>query len=308
MKGMDLAIRIALYAVLFLAAAAVVCSFIITSYKTYQPFASTPGDYGFAYTPFTVNGARGAVLSCWYIPATNARAVLVCSHGIADSKEGILPAVLPYVTAGFSVVVYDLRRHHESTGAHCTLGYWETEDLLAITDHVTSTLAPGMPVCYWGFSLGATVSLLAAARRDDITAVIAQSPFVTLRQGVGYYAWHFYRLPPWPVVPLGLAVTQWRTGMDPDAVDVRRAAARLRATHTLLVGAEEDRQVPLEWLKEIQAAIGARAQLVVGPYGHTEWTNGQDARASGATDGMNAEADPMQQAVSFLITALAEKR
>ncbi len=267
---LKLAGRITLYAGALVVLLSLVCSYLITSYKTYNALDITPADFDLAYEAFSVPAARGARISCWHIPAAQPRALVIVSHGIADSKQGVLPFVLPFVKAGYSLILYDVRHHGESTGAHCTLGYFETDDLVRVTAHARRVYGAGVPVCYWGFSLGGTVSLLAAARQPGVHAVVAQSPFPSLREVVCYYAWRFYHLPAFPVVTLGIKLMEWRTGARAAAVDVRAVAAQLRGRPLLLIGSQNDRQVPVRWLQEMQTNLGASAQLILGPYGHDD--------------------------------------
>jgi len=279
--------------VLLVLFAAAVSAFMIRRYTTYTAFDITPSDFGLTYIPFTVQGARAARVHGWYIPANQARAVLIASHGVADSKNGMLPYLLRFHQHGLSIVVYDLRHHGESTGRDCTLGYFETRDLLAVTRHVREQLAPpGAPVVYWGFSLGATISLLAAARQPQVRAVIAQSPFISLRAVVRYYAWRFFLLPP-PVAMLGVRFFELITGARAADVDLQRAVAGLASTPVLIIGSPQDRQVPYAWLERAHALLPS-SQLIVGPYGHD--------------DGMTMDAgddEDVVHGVAFIKAALA---
>lgn len=258
------------YVGLLVGVVSVVCSYLITSYGTFTSFEVTPGDFGFGYERFVVEGAGGARIACWAVPAEGARGVVIASHGIADSKQGILPYVVKIREAGYTLVLYDMRHHGESSGRHCTLGYYETEDLARVTARVRSEYAGGKPLFYWGFSLGGTVSMLAAARDEGVMGVVAQSPFPSMREVVRHYVWRFYRLPPEPLVWLGLKIMEWRTGARVDEVNVRRVADKLRGRPVLLIGSKNDRQVPVRWLEEMRAALGEGAELVIGPYGHEE--------------------------------------
>jgi len=177
---------------------------------------------------------------------------------------------VPYVEAGFSLVVYDLRHHKDSSGKYCSLGFWECRDLVLMTDYVKDALAENLPICYWGFSLGATVSLLAAARTKNVTAVISQSPFASIRQVVTHYMVQFYRMPPWPVVPIGIALMEWITGSRARDVDIGCVTNQLKNMPILLIGSPEDTQVPLHWLETIQHILGESTDLLVGPYGHPD--------------------------------------
>jgi len=145
------------------------------------------------------------------------------------------------------------------------------------------------PIFYWGFSLGATLSILAAAKRKDIKAVVARSPFVSLRGVVKHYAWKFYYMPYLPAVPLALKFFEWKTGAKTDEVDIMRYSEKLKKISILLIGSENDKQVPLKWLEEIHDKIGNSVELLVGPYGHTE-----------VYEVMESDGIDVERAISFL--------
>jgi alpha-beta hydrolase superfamily lysophospholipase len=270
------------------------CAWMMRRYTTYAPLDISPADCGLTFIPFRVRGAAGASLACWFIPAAQPRAVLIASHGVADSKSGMLPYLLPYQRAGFSLVLYDLRHHGESGGRDCTLGYWETRDLLDITRQVRADYANGLPIAYWGFSLGATTALLAAARDPHIMAVVAQSPFVSLRETVRHYAWRFFHVPA-PLAALGVRIFEWHTGTRADDVDVPRIAAALTNRPILLIGSPHDQQVPCAWLERLHSALPA-AELLLGPFGHDDGMPGNDTATNACAD--------TSRALAFLAAAL----
>ena len=251
-------------------ALSIYCALVIVRHRTMVDCDCTPADFGLEYSSFSIKGNCDAVLSGWFIPAKNSDAVIIASHGVADSKNGILSYLVPYVAAGYSLVVYDLRHHKDSTGKYCSLGYWESRDLVTMTEYVKDSLANGQPICYWGFSLGATVSLLAAANTKDVSAVISQSPFVSIRQVVSHYMVRFYHLPAWPTVPIGISFMDWLAETSSRDVDIAGIADKLTNTPILLIGSPNDTQVPLHWLETLQRIIGDSADLLVGPYGHPD--------------------------------------
>jgi pimeloyl-ACP methyl ester carboxylesterase len=104
-----------------------------------------------------------------------------------------------------------------------------------------------------------------------VRAVIAQSPFISLRAVVRYYAWRFFMLPP-PVAMLGIRFFELVTGARAGDVDVARAVAGLATTPVLIIGSPHDRQVPYAWLQQLHALLPT-SELVTGPYGHDDGTN-----------------------------------
>ncbi|RLD11433.1 MAG: hypothetical protein DRI44_03670 [Chlamydiae bacterium] len=269
--------------------AAYICSLVITRYQTFTEQLQTPVDFQLDFNSFFVESTNNAKISCWFIPAQEAKAVMIVSHGVADGKSGLLHCVIPFVKSGFSIVMYDLRHHGKSTGDFCTLGYYETKDLCLITDYVKKNIAKKLPLCYWGFSLGATVSILAAAKRNDVFAVVARSPFENIRNVVKYYAWNYYYMPYFPIVLMALKLFEWRTGAKIDKTDIYINIHNLKNTPVLLIGSENDKQVPLKWLENIREKIGESAELLIGPYGHTEIYEMMES------DGIDVE-----RAISFL--------
>lgn len=266
---------------IFLVCAGYCASYIIMRYRTYiVPPSGTPLP---SRERFCVEGVHGAQLACWYMATqeSSCKGVVIASHGIADSKNGIAPYITHFLVRGYDCVVYDLRHHNESSGAYCTLGGHETDDLVAITRYVRQHYAAARPVYYWGFSLGATISLCAAAICGDIAGVAAQAPFVSIRQVLRHYMWKFYRLPPWPTVNVACFFLRQRTGIRCDAIDVRRCALALARTPVFVYGSCDDRQVPARWLRTIAETIGHVAQVEEGPYGHMdmcEMPNGAPVR------------------------------
>ena len=149
----------------------------------------SPGDLGMPYeeASFVVRDVRtGEALrmAAWWIPAgpqpTDRTVVLL--HGYADAKVGAIAWAPLWQRLGFNVLAMDLRAHGESGGRESTAGYYERHDV----DQVISQLRAERPgatrhVVLFGASLGATVAAAVAATRDDLAAVVLESPFIDFR-------------------------------------------------------------------------------------------------------------------------------
>ena len=245
------------------------CYIWITRPRGAESFSSLPSDFGYAYSDLRVKGDGGAELALWYIPAEERRGIIIASHNVGGNKSSAFSYLRPYVDAGFSLVMYDFRGHGASEKAPCTLGFRETRDLLAISEYVRDELSEGLPLFYWGFSLGATISLLAAAKGSLVKAVIAHSPFISLPQVLEHYAKTFYHVPGRPCAFVALGLLKHYQGVRSEEVDVARAAHSLGDLPILLIGGARDRQVPEEWLMRLGALL-PKAEILLGPYGHWE--------------------------------------
>ena len=159
-----------------------------------------PSEQHLTYLSQSFKSADGTRLAAWIIPAASeltkedhgrAPVVILC-HGVDSTRESLLPQAKLLHEAGFAVFIFDFRARGESGGDRCTLGYRETEDLLAAVEEVKRERPGGNTVIgVLGQSQGAAVSLMAAGKCADIKAVCAESPYARLDHAVSN---HFYSL------------------------------------------------------------------------------------------------------------------
>jgi len=123
----------------------------------------------------------------------------------------------------------------------------------------------------WGISAGGAAATLAAAEDPRIAAVVCDSSFRSLRDTVGHHLqlftgiWYLRLLPRWLVAREATFLIGRRSQFDPDALDVRAAAAHLQGRPVLFVANAGDRRMPKEIAFELKAAAGERARVLVVP-------------------------------------------
>lgn len=136
----------------------------------------TPADYGVPYQDVTLITSDGVELSAWYTPPQN-EAVILVAHGHAGIR--FLDRHVLFAQHGYGVVSWDFRAHGESGGDMVTFGYYEANDVEAALDYALSQ--PGVKrVGAWGGSMGGAATILAAARRPELEAVVVDSTYPTL--------------------------------------------------------------------------------------------------------------------------------
>jgi pimeloyl-ACP methyl ester carboxylesterase len=201
-----------------------------------------PSDLGleFAEIPFVVRDRSGERLkiASWWIPNKNSVgrcAVLI--HGYADAKVGVIAWAPIWHALGFNVLVPDLRAHGESEGSVCTGGYLEREDLRQVLDELLARKPQETrQLVLFGVSLGAAVAVALAAERDDIAAVILDSPYSDFRSAA---IEHMYRLglPFRWLAAVAADLAQWFTGAAFDEVAPTQSIPKL---HCPLLLVESD--------------------------------------------------------------------
>jgi fermentation-respiration switch protein FrsA (DUF1100 family) len=144
--------------------------------------AAAPSKYGLAAEPAEFQAGDGLTLRGWYIPAENSvKTIIVCSgaNGSLDADVHVAPWLHE---AGFNVLLFNWRAHGQSDGEVVTLGFNERYDLIAAVQFAKAQGAERIGVL--GFSMGGTVAIATAAVYEDINALVADSPFVTIVSAV----------------------------------------------------------------------------------------------------------------------------
>lgn len=178
----------------------------------------SPADLGLAYSPleFTVLDEPGGgrlKLAAWWIPreaAAGRCAVLI--HGYADAKVGALAWAPLWHDLGYNLLVIDLRAHGQSEGTRITVGDRERHDLGQVLDQLRAQKpADTRSLVLFGASLGGAVALATALEREDIAAVVLDSPFADFPTAARSH-FQMLGLPGGAVQELALRLARWQLG------------------------------------------------------------------------------------------------
>ncbi|MBI3972843.1 MAG: alpha/beta hydrolase [Chloroflexi bacterium] len=138
----------------------------------------------------------GHQLAGWFLAPQPGRPVAILCHGFRTNRREAQD-FLPWLRArGYGALLFDFQAHGESEGNFTTVGLREVDDVLAAVGYVRQRLGESVPLVLIGFSMGAAVAIMAAARCPDVEAVIADSPFASLERAVARSFSLFCRLPP----------------------------------------------------------------------------------------------------------------
>ncbi|MGF9907020.1 alpha/beta hydrolase [Brevibacillus porteri] len=180
---------------LLLLIAAVAVSFHVTWRLTHpvrKPVNTDPRDFGIEQVESIVFSSRETTISLagWYLSAEKNRKVsngctVIFAHGYSQNRlEPHLPALslaARLVHAGFDVLMFDFRNAGESSDALTTIGLREQQDLRGAIDFAAAK-KPEHTLGLVGFSMGAATSLMVGGVDERITAIVADSPFYSLRE------------------------------------------------------------------------------------------------------------------------------
>jgi pimeloyl-ACP methyl ester carboxylesterase len=225
----------------------------------------TPADGGLDYEDMSFTTSDGLTLRGWYLPSKN-RAAVILLHPHASNRIGMLDLAVLFARRGYGVLLFDLRAHGESDGEVLPFGGDEAEDVVSAAAYL-QTRADVDPekIGAMGWSLGAQVAILGAARSAAVRAVAADAPGATV----------FQDWPPpgalgdWLYVPYDLVffqVLKWQTGVAAP-MPVRVAIAAIAPRPLLLIGGGNDQPA----IEHLAASAGEpTAVWIIPEAGHIE--------------------------------------
>lgn len=216
--------------------------------KVRIPLYYTPQQYGMKYFDFrTTSRDRKTSIAGWVMePQQAVKMTVILSHGYAGNRleenVGFMSLSKGLLARGFRVVVFDFRACGSSGGSATSIGGAETLDLLGVIDWVKRKTKE--PIALYGISMGATVSLLAAAEEKDVQAVIADSPFSDLKTYLQENLSVWTNLPKFPFTSLMMTIIPKMTDVDTERTSPIRVAGKIHPTPVLLIHGKEDPLIP----------------------------------------------------------------
>ena len=225
--------------------------------------ATTPASVSLSYQAVSFPAQiDGIPLRGWWIPAGGSDRTVVLLHGKDSHRAGgpALDVARFLHQAGYNALLFDFRGCGESGGDRFSLGYYEVRDVSGAVAYLQSEHpeAAGR-IAVIGFSMGAAVGVLAAARDPAIGAVIEDSGYAELTELLEREIPRQSRLPgiiTWPTVWMGRLLL----GYDISTVRPVDAMPALADRAILIIHGTEDTVVTVDHAHRLaQAAQASRA-------------------------------------------------
>lgn len=206
--------------------------------------------------------------------AAKPRGTILFLHGIFARKEMMLETAKSYAAVGYRGVLVDSRGHGESTGDYLGFGALESRDYSRVLDELEVRGLLTGKVGVYGCSYGAGVAVQFGARDPRVAAVVALSPFSSMREIVHDRARNMGLRMLMSARSVDAAITEAceRSGICAEDADGVAALGR-RNVPLLIIHGLRDRTIPFSHAEQLAAADGADVRLVpIAGATHDDWT------------------------------------
>ena len=222
--------------------------------------SDTPADHEVRYEEVLFQTADRLKLSGWFIPPAEKNAIIIFTHGLFRNRTEMLSRGLAVRDAGYGALLYDSRSHGSSDRALVSLGYHERNDVLAAIGYLQRRYQDALErprLVLMGVSMGAVATLQAAATCKDYSAIILDSPFLTLRETIEDHSWLLFKLPPGSFAPVFLFWFQRRTGIHADQLNSLLAVQKIQPVPLLIIGSEGDVRIKPQVARTLYGAAAS---------------------------------------------------
>lgn len=124
---------------------------------------------------------------------------VILTHGYTYTRYGSMKYAHLFLNLGYSVYVYDLRHHGANKEFFCSMGDYESRDIVAIAAAIKERFGPSVQIGLHGESLGAASSILASALSPDFSFLIEDCGFSDLKSLLIYQGKSRFHLPKFEV-------------------------------------------------------------------------------------------------------------
>lgn len=160
----------------------------------------TPFETGVEWEDVRFPAADGTPLGGWLLTRDHQAPALLACGGYRARRSDLLGISSCLWRAGFTVLLFDYRGYGDEPGP-VTLGYHELADAQAALRCLRER-RPNARLGAIGFSMGAAIAIMLAAREASVEAVLADSPFSSQREIVHLHVGRSFRVHPWPPLQL----------------------------------------------------------------------------------------------------------
>ena len=223
------------------------------------PLHIPPSQYNLEYEEVAFHSTDSLLLKGWFIKARikdsfqNGKwpTIIIC-HGLGASKSDFTEFSKEFAEKGYNVFLFDFRGHGESKGRRSSIGYLEQRDLLGAIDYVREREdVMKEKIGLYGFSMGAAVVILTAAKYKNVQAIVSDSSYTSLKEEGVLILRYFYHLPSFPFIHFMMWTYNIFFFTDINKISPLEEISHLSPIPVFIIGGEGDKLMPASYAKRL---------------------------------------------------------
>ena len=227
-------------------------------------YVMTPFETGVDYEDITFAPEHGEhMLEGWWLSRPETRRVIVACTGYRGSKSMLIGIGTALWRAGYNVLLFDYHGHGAGRGAPVTLGYREVQDFYGALNYVQERVEDAQ-IGVIGYSMGASIAIMGSAKRQEVRAVAADSPFTSHVDVVAHNVSRVLGVSGRPIALLADYFLPPIAGYRGRDVEPVREVAAIAPRPILVIHGTADTMIPFEHGKQVYEAAGQPKELWVG--------------------------------------------
>ena len=186
----------------------------------------------------------GLVLRSTYIP-NDSNKFIILFHGLRHSREQMIPYAKIFYELKFNIVMPDARAHGLSEGKKIGYGWLDRIDCLNWIEKINSMFS-NCSIVLMGISMGAGTVLAASGGKlpYNVTAIISDSGYGSLKREGKYRLIHHYHVPPFPFMYISNFFMKILAGYSYEEANIDNEVKKNKVPLFLIQG-KKDKVVPV---------------------------------------------------------------
>lgn len=227
-------------------------------------YVMTPFETGVDYEDVTFAPQHGDhMLEGWWFSRPESQRVIIACTGYRGSKSLLIGIGTALWRAGYNVLLFDYHGHGTGRGAPVTLGYREVQDFYGALNYV-NTRVEDAHIGVIGYSMGASIAIMGSAKRQEVRAVVADSPFSSHVDVVAHNVSRVLRVSGRPIALLADYFLPPIAGYRGRDVEPVREVAAIAPRPVLVIHGTADTLIPFEHGKKVYEAARQPKEFWVG--------------------------------------------
>lgn len=205
----------------------------------------TPSDWNLPYQEVSFETSDGLSVKGWFIDNENSARAIIFAPGRGTNRWDILrnAPIEDVYESGFDILLFDPRSTGKSEGENYGFGYFESQDIIQAVKFLKEEKREES-IGVWGGSAGASATIMAALETTEIDAIVADSPYASLKIAISSYGKKSKIKLTEVLFPFYMQVAKFNVTFDLSKTNLLKRVPNLRTPIFLIHGTKDQVLVP----------------------------------------------------------------